>query len=296
MRTFALALFFISFLSPAQQPEIVSIETQDRILRGTIGDDLDITMYLKAVNSSDNVGYIYSVKGWYKYNKIGTAIPVVGIWTGSELHLFVSNDSKFNENLLNFTYEGTKGKEYLDNHIYELESYTEKLPEINERFHLKFEQYRIQGDWKSKGKRFWVSINSNNNSIVQEVDYLKLSNGKHFDLSNLGIPGRADIEISSSAINGNNLILSYAYQANLNYNGRCGGATTTGKVGVSFSKDFQLISHTDMSIINCYREVSIKEEKISDSVTHYKIFDYGSNEEEVYSLDTQNATLTKVKK
>lgn len=296
MRALTFALLFISFLSYAQEPEIVSLETNDRILRGNIGDDLSITMYLQAANSSDNVGYIYSVKGWYKYNHIGTSIPLVGIWTGSELHLFVSNNSKFNENLLNFTYYGDNGKQYLDNHIYELESFTEKLPEISERFHLKFEQYRIQGDWKSKDKRFWVSINSNNNSIVKEVDYLKLPNGKYFDLSNLGIPGRADIEVSYSANNGNNLILSYAYQANLNYNGRCGGATTTGKVGLSFTKDFQLISHTNMSLINCYREVSIKEEKVSDSVTHYKIFDYGSNVEEVYSLDTQNATLTKVKK
>ena len=51
-----------------------------------------------------------------------------------------------------------------------------------------------------------------------------------------------------------------------------------------------------MDIINCYREVSIKEEKVSDSVMNYKIFDYGSNKEEVYTLDSENATLKKVKK
>lgn len=296
MRILVFAFLLMGTISFGQKSEIVSIESNDRILRGYIAEDYPITMYLKVAYSSDNVGYIYSVSGWYKYNKIGTQIPLAGIWTGSELHLFVSDNPKFLKNILNFTYEGEKGKEYLDNHIYELESFTEKLPEIKERFHLKFEEHRIAGDWKSKDKRFWVSINSNSNSIMKEVDYIKLPNGKHFNLSNLGIPGRADINIVNSANNGKNLILEYAYQANLNYNGRCGGATTAGKMGVSFNDDFQLSSYTNMDVINCYREVSIKEEKVSDSVINYKIFDYSSNEEEVYTLDSKNATLKKIKK
>lgn len=297
MRAFVLVLLLINFFSYAQKVEIISIESNDRVLRGHIADEYPITMYLKVAHASDNVGYIYSVQGWYQYDKVGTAIPLSGIWTGSELHLFASDDAKFMKNILNFTYDDGKEKKYLDNYIYELESLTAKLSEIKERFHLKFEERRIAGDWKSNGKRFWVSINGSNSQIVKEVDYLKLPNGSHFELSNLGIPSRADFEILASANNGKNLILNYAYHANLNYNGRCGGATTSGKVGLIFDDAYQLSSYTNAEFENCYIELSVDDlKKISETVTEYKIIDYSSNNIETYIVDTKNASLKKVKK
>jgi hypothetical protein len=297
MRAFVLIFLFITSFSFAQKVEIISIESNDRLLRGHIADEYPITMYLKVAHASDNVGYIYSVQGWYQYDKVGTPIPLSGIWTGSELHLFTSDDSKFLQNILNFTYDDGKEKKYLDNYLYELESFTAKLPEVKERFHLKFEEHRITGDWKSNGKRFWVSINGSNRQIVKEVDYLKLPNGSYFELSNLGIPSRADFEILASANNGKNLILNYAYHANLNYNGRCGGATTSGKVGLVFDHGYQLSSYTNAEFENCYIELSVDDlQKISESVTHYKIIDYSSNNTETYIVDTKNATLKKEKK
>ncbi|MAD96479.1 MAG: hypothetical protein CMB99_04045 [Flavobacteriaceae bacterium] len=287
-------LLFSSFLSFSQKAEIVPITSYDRVLRGELGDNNAITMYLKVAQSSDNVGYIYSVKGWYQYNKIGTPIPLVGFWTGSEVHLFVSEDDKFNKNLLNFIYEGEKGKQYLHNFMYDMESFSSKLPQIKERFHLKIEQNRIQGDWKSNGKRFWVSMNSNNGRILNEVNYIKLPNGKYFDLSNLGIPSRTSFEVIASANNSQNLILNYAYQANLNYSGRCGGAATSGKIALVFNEQYALQSYTDAQLENCYRDLTVDDlTKVSETVTKYKTFDYSSSTSEEFVVDTQKATIVK---
>lgn len=296
MRALVLGFLFISFFSFAQKIEVISIESNDRVLRGHIADEYAITMYLKAAYTSDNIGYINSVQGWYQYDKVGTPIALSGIWTGSELHLFASDDSKFLKNILNFTYDNGKEKQYLDNHLYELESFTNKLPEIKESFHLSFEEQRIAGDWKGNNKMLSVSINGSNQQLVKEVDYLKLPNGSYFELSNLGIPSRADFEILASANNGKNLILEYSYHANLNYNGRCGGATTSGKVGLIFNDDYQLSSYINAEFENCYRELSVDDlQKISETVTNYRIIDYGSNKTETYTLDSKNATVKKAK-
>ncbi len=217
MRALSIILLFVTGLSLAQEPEIISLKSSDRILNGSIANEYPITMYLKVAQQSDNVGYIYSVNGWYKYDNIGTTIPLSGIWTGSQLHLFVSDDSKFMENILNFTYEKEEGDQYLENVIYELETFSENLPEIKERFHLEVETNSITGNWISKNKKLEVSIKSSDNRILKEVNYLKLPNGEYFELSNLGIPSRANCEIEAYANNGKNLILNYTYQANWSF-------------------------------------------------------------------------------
>lgn len=295
MRIILLSLLLACSFSYAQKAEVISFETNDRIFRGKLGENTNITMYLKVEQSSDNVGYIYSVSGWYYYNKIGTSIPLVGIWTGGNVHLFVSDDEKFNKNILSFIYEGEKGKEYLDNFIYDLESYSEKLPEIKERFHLNIEPSGIQGEWKSNGKQFKVSIYGNKFQIKNEFDYLKLPNGAQFDLSNLGIPGRADFEIIASANNDKNLVLDYSYQANLNYNGRCGGAATSGKLALVFNENYELREYTNAEFVNCYRDLTVDDlEKVSETITKYKTYSYSSSKSESYILDIKKATLKKV--
>lgn len=297
MRALSIILLFVTVLSHAQETEIISLKSSDRILNGSIANKYPITMYLKVAQQSDNVGYIYSVNGWYKYDIIGTTIPLSGIWTGSQLHLFVSDDSKFMENILNFTYENQEGDQYLENIIYELETFSENLPEIKERFHLDVETNSITGNWISKNKKLEVSIKSSNNRILKEVNYLKLPNGEYFELSNLGIPSRANCEIEASANKGKNLILNYTYQANLNYMGRCGGAENSGKVGLVFNEAYQLTSFTNAEFINCYRELTIDDLiKVSETVTNYKIYDYSSSKAEVYTVDSKNATLEKAKK
>ena len=296
MRALSIVLFFVTFLSHSQEPEIISLKSSDRILRGYIAEEYPITMYLKVAKTSENVGYIYSVNGWYQYNNFGKPIALSGIWTGNQLHLFVSDDLKFMKNILNFTYENEEGKQYLDNVIYELETFSAKLPEISESFHLEIEEQKITGNWKSKNKKFGVSFKSSSYQILKEVDYLKLPNGEYFELSNLGIPPRADYQIDAHANNGKNIIINYSYQGNLNYMGRCGGAENSGKIGLIFNDAYQLSSFTNAEFVNCYRELSVDDLiKISETVTNYKIYDYSSSKAETYTIDRKNATLKKVK-
>jgi len=296
MRILLLGSLFVTFLAQAQEVEIVSLETTDQILRGSIGEEYPITMYLKVTSRSDNVGWIFGVSGWYQYDKIGTPIPVVGVWgIGGQLYLYVSDDLKFNENMKNLIYENEEGKHYLDNFIFDITTLTPEISEINESFQLVMERQRISGDWNNKDKGFQVLFNNSSNQIVEEFNYLKLPNGDLFDLLNTGIPARADFEIEASANGGRHVILNYAYHTNLNYNGRCGGASTTGKLGLVFDEAFQFLSDTQAEFVNCYRDLSVENlEKVSENVTKYRIHDYGASEETIYRVDSKLATIEKV--
>lgn len=297
MNVLSLILLFVAFLSNAQEPKIVSITSDDRIFRGYIGEEYPFTMYLKVANFSDNVGYVYSVDGWYQYDKIGTPIPLAGIWTGSQMHLFTSDDSNFLDNLINFSYKNEEREEYLDNYLNDLASFTAELPEITERFHLEIGERGISGNWQNKVKELPVSINGSRTHILNETDYLMLPNGQYFDLLNLGIPSRADFELEASANDGKNLVLHYTYHANLNYMGRCGGAVNTGKVGLEFDNDYQLSSYTTAAFEDCYQDITVDDLiKVSETITHYKIHNYSSSNDERYAVDSQNATVKRVEK
>lgn len=294
MRILSVLLLFVAMMSQAQNTEIITISTDDRILYGHINDEYPITVYLKIANRSDNLGYVFSVSGWYKYDNVGTPIPLAGVWTGGELHLFASNDTRFLANMENMTYESKNGTEYIDNHIYELESFAASIPIITERFHLELEGFKLTGKWKNKDKEFGVSINNPNSSILKIVQYLKLPNGKFFDMSNLALPDRTIYELEASVNNGQNLLIHYVYHANLNYMGRCGGATNSGKLALAFDDAFKLTKEMKVEFTNCYTELVVDDlTKISDTKTEYKIMDYSSSKEQVYIVDLVSATIQK---
>lgn len=296
MRLYLLLFLFVwSVASLGQSHEIVAIASDERILHGHIHDEYPITIYLKVAGHSDNLGYVHSVAGWYKYDKVGTPIPLTGIWTGGQLHLFASDDVKFLKGIENMVYVSEEGTQYLDNHIYDLESFAEKIPVITERFHLDFEEHRLQGKWKNKDKEFWVSLNSSSSEILKTVQFLKMPNGNYFDLSNLSLPSRTNYEIEAIANEGKNILLHYSYHANLNYMGRCGGATTSGKLALVFDESFTLLNESQAEFDNCYIDLTVDDlVKVSETVTEYTIMDYSSSKKYVYVIDSENATIQKL--
>lgn len=294
MRLSCLLFLFVSFASFSQSPEIITISSDERILHGYINDEYPITIYLKVANPSVRVGYAYSVAGWYKYDKVGTPIPLAGIWSGMELYLFASDDIKFLEDMEEWTYDNPEGNKYVDNFLHDLESFAEGINESTEQFHLVFEGNGFRGKWKSKDKALLVSLNSPSSEILKTVQYLKLPNGEYFDLSNLALPSRTGYEIEATANEGRNILLHYDYHANLNYMGRCGGATTSGKLALIFDEEFNLVNESQAEFENCYIDLTVDDMvKISETITEYTIMDYSSSKEHVYVIDSENATISK---
>jgi len=292
---FFLLILLFSIQVNAQKPEIVTINTTERILDGDIGDKLPITVYVKAVQRSENVGYVFSVSGWYKYDKVGIPIPFAGIW-GSGVHLFVSKDKELLKDIEDFKIKkGTESKR-LDHYLYKLEELTKDNSKITERFHLEFEEHRISGRWKSRSKDLWVALNSSSSTLYNTTNYLKLPNGSYFDLSNLDVPSRTNFTIEAAVNNGQNIILGYSYHANLNYGGRCGGGTNSGKIALAFDKDFKLIATTMAEFEDCYRELTVDDlTKISEQITEYKIEDYSASKQYVYEVNKEKGTIVQKK-
>lgn len=292
---FFLLILLFSIQVNAQKPEIVTINTTERILDGDIGDKLPITVYVKAVQRSENVGYVFSVSGWYKYDKVGIPIPFAGIW-GSGVHLFVSKDKELLKDIEDFKIKkGTESKR-LDHFLYKLEELTKDNSKITERFHLEFEEHRISGRWKSRSKDLWVALNSSSSTLYNTTNYLKLPNGSYFDLSNLDVPSRTNFTIEAAVNNGRNIILGYSYHANLNYGGRCGGGTNSGKIALAFDKDFKLVSTTKAEFEDCYRELTVDDlTKISEQITEYKIEDYSASKQYVYEVNKEKGTIVQKK-
>jgi len=290
-----LIILLFSIQVNGQKAEIISISSTERILDGDIADKMPITVYVKAVKRSENVGYVFSVSGWYKYDKVGIPIPFAGIW-GSGVHLFISKDKELLKGIEDFKIKkGTQNK-ILDHNLYNLEELTKDNSKITERFHLEFEEHRISGRWKSGTKDLWVSLNSPSSYLYKTTNYLKLPNGSYFDLSNLGLPDRTKYSIEASANKDQNIILGYTYHANLNYDGRCGGGTNSGKIALAFDNEFKLISAIKAEFEDCYRELTVDDlTKISDKITEYKIEDYSASKEYVYQVNTEKATIIKKK-
>ncbi len=288
-----LSLSLLSFTLKAQEPKLLTIETTDRLLTGSIDDQYDITVYLKAVNRSDNNGGVFSLTGWYSYDNVGTPIPLAGLY-GWGMHLFTSEDASLLESLTNFEYNSDGEIRYLDSDLNQVEAIATEIKGISERFYLEYEDRRYKGQWHQGEKVLDVYLRSASPFIEQTKVYIELPNGSYFDLSNMGIPPRTLYELEATSNGGQHILLHYRYHANLNYMGRCGGAENSGKIALVFDSDFSLERHTLVEFENCYRDITLDElNKVSETVTEYTIVDYGgSSKDKVYSVDFERATIT----
>ena len=278
----------------AQKPELKSITTSDRILHGKINDEYPITLYLKVVRRSGNIGWVLSVAGWYQYDRVGTSIPLVGIWNGRELHLCASENPQLMENMENFAVETTDGIKYLDNRMHTPEDIMKNTPAIKERFHLQFDEKGFSGTWYSEDKALPAAIKTNDSDILNTLHYLKLSDGSTFDLSNLGPPDRTVYEVVAHANNGRNLLIDYSYLANLNYMGRCGAGENSGKIALAFDENYRLSGYQVVEFENCYAEWTIDNiAKVSDTVSEYRIVNYNGDKDQTYIVDTASATIAR---
>lgn len=172
-----------------------------------------------------------------------------------------------------------------------------RVKNISERFKLDYEKNQISSIWQGNDKELKVELFSDEYQISNTQNFIRHPNGKYFDLDFLGLPDWSYINMDASANNGQNVLLDFSFQANLNYMGRCGAAENRGKVGLVFNEKYELLKSTVVIFEDCYRDIyTLKEKKISDSVTAHEIeyFENSDNPEYVTcTVDLQKATVTK---
>ncbi len=293
---FVSSIIFAFAPAKSQQSEVVSITTKDRVFEGTIDGAYPITLYLKVVKRSENNGFIQSVSGWYSYAKVGTPIPLAGL-IGSGLHLVSSNDPQVLEQITHFKYESDEGDIQLDRQIHEVAEKMALVKKVTERFVLDYEDDQVRGTWQGNNKTLNLELFANEYQVSKTRHFLSLANGDFFDLSFLGLPNWAFINIEASGSNGKHIILDYSFQANLNYMGRCGAAENKGKVGLVFNDNYELMKSSFIIFEDCYRGIyTLKEDKISEAVTKYEIehLEYSDDPEYVIcTVDLKSATITR---
>lgn len=243
------------------------IEVSDGIFSGTIGEEYEITIYLKKYKDSDSHKAFYSLKGWYYYDKYEVKIPVVGIYSPyGRLTLFVVNDSKTEEEIANLTFGDEEGLFW--DQIEEIES----ISNFKEKF--VFENDGEEKKWISKGKSLKLKIYN------FELFYDITTSKKHYlhfqdkviDLSNYSMNSN-EMEILATSINQNEkkCILSYSDPGSHNYVGMCGGAFDTGLIYLCFDKNNNLTDFNLKILDNCKLFIYSEELINNKNIIKYKV-------------------------
>ena len=126
-------------------PRVEQVVVKDKIFHGQI-DKYPITLYLKFNQYSHYHAGVYSMEGWYYYDKVKTKIPLIGLYNYPKLTLYNFNDTTKSNELLNFS-------EMKSNHWEEMEYY-ENLEGYKEKFVLSDnEDY-----WLNESKKLEVKL------------------------------------------------------------------------------------------------------------------------------------------
>lgn len=280
-----LFLFVATISSSIAQIGEFKIDTINRYSltqHGTIGDDIPITVHLRLEEFYD--GNIFSLSGWYYYDKVKKPIPLVGIhsnYSGTVLYNFVNQKSA--DSVLHFI---PSNSDYV---MWEMVEDLQQKSTFNEKFYFNYEGEQTVGSWKNAKKELKVDLFYQLPDFYEYNEFLVFNVGKvkksidmyaHFN--------HGDFKVESKAMNGKNtrVLLSYACPSRGIYSsiGMCSGGTDTGYVIIEFDPKgnivFQATYEIDICLANHYTE---DKPTISGSVETYKIFS-----ENIHSGETEN--------
>jgi hypothetical protein len=278
--TILLLLLTIKSFSQGDYPRVEKIVTEDKILKGYI-DKYSITIYLKFKNYSNNHLGVYSVEGWYYYDKVKSKIPLTGIYEYSELVLYNFETPERNSELLNF--EITKKNHWEDVKYYKnIEDYNEKI------VITKSESY-----WRKNEKKLELRLNDDNFKIRNVNEILLLNPDISFDLHNFG-SWTWSFEIFAQK--SNKIILKYSHPSRLYVQGRCGAALEEGLIFLEFSNKNKLIQFEKFIINSCNEGIYSEElEKVEKNLKEYKCYENNENSSYFLKIDLEDIKITKTK-
>lgn len=288
MKKILFLFLLLSFTSFSQKNiSLEKITTTDKMFSGRIDDKYDITLYLKKYQMAEDHLGVFSVKGWYYYDKYKKNIPLVGVQNpATGLTLFALKDKKIEENILKLNYSGN---------IWDITDSIENISNYSEKFSISdSDETNV---WMNNGKTSKLTIhNSSNLFLLEDYYFLKLNNEK-INLSNFNLNyENFEIVATKKGSNETRILLEYSQPGNHNLQGMCGGATDSGYVILSFNDNNELLLLDELEIENCRMfQYSEELESNSKTVMKYKItMSSGDKEiEKNVSIDKESITFIK---
>jgi len=285
-------LFLFLFLSVNcfTQNKNISLEkitTTDKMFSGRIDDKYEITLYLKKYQLAEDHLGVFSVKGWYYYDKYKKNIPLVGVQNpATGLTLYALKDKKIEENILKLNYPGN---------IWNISDSIENISNYSEKFSISDSDEN--NVWISNGKTFKLAIfNLSNLFLLEDYYFLKINNEK-INLSNFNLNyENLEIVATKKESNETRILLEYSQPGNHNLQGMCGGATDSGYLILSFNDKNELLQLDELEIENC-RMSQYSEELASNSknVIKYKITTSSGEKEIVKNVTIDKESITFIK-
>lgn len=302
---YTVAVLFLFLLSRSfSQIGDFKIDTINRYSitqHGTIGDDIPITVHLRLEEFYD--GNIFSLSGWYYYDKVKKPIPLVGIhsdFSGTVLYNFVNQKSA--DSILHFIPSNT------DYVMWELVEDLQQKKTYNEKFYFNYEGEQTVGTWQNAKKELKVDLFYQLPNFYEYNEFLVFNVGKvKKSLDMYAHFNHGDFKVESKAMNGKNtrVLLSYACPSRGIYSsiGMCSGGTDTGYAIIEFDPKgnivFQATYEIDICLANQYSE---EKPTTSGGITTIKIFkeNYQTEQSEEWLMKVDvskvEVTLTKIEK
>jgi hypothetical protein len=284
---FGLLLFLtIPCIGQQEVIKLRTLETYDRVFKGTIDNKYPVTIYLKFFRNADNFKYVYSVKGWYYYNEYRKKINITGLYLPGKLHLYHFKNPDLDNFILNIGEDN--GLTYRDiDSCCNLKGYNEKLVLLSD-------YDRVQGKWVNGEKELSIQVDSHDLVIVQKKEFLEFGDGLQFDLSTLG-DWFWNFKMVTSKNNSRRVILSYKYLLAGKRNGMCGVGFDEGFISLHFSESYDLVSVTDCHIWSCLENIDLEEEQeIKPGVIRYKTFRHDSQKHVSFDINYNIAKINYV--
>lgn len=289
MQKIVLFLLFLSINCLAQNKTISleKITTNDKLFTGRIDDKYEITLYLKKYQMAEDHLGVYSVKGWYYYDKYKKNIPLVGVQNpATGLTLFALKDKKIEENILKLNYPGN---------IWDITDSIENISNYSEKFSISDSDE--SNVWISNGKTSKLTVyNSSDLFLLEDYYFLNINNDK-INLSNFNLNYESlEIVATKKASKETRILFFYSQPGNHNLQGMCGGAVDSGYVILSFNDNNELLQLDELEIENC-RMFQYSEELESDSksVIKYKITSSSGEKEIVKNVTIDKESITFIK-
>ena len=250
---FIFFIFFFNFIIAQDlKIDIQDIRTEDKIFSGMINNKYNISIYLKYYKlSEDNLG-IYSVKGWYYYNKIKKKIPLVGVYDGS-LNLFYFTNKQKQEKILDLDFKGSTWQ-VLDT-IKVINDFNEKI--------VYSENDSSNNFWTDGKKKLNLDLYTNDNEVTKEYQILNISYKKEYKTINLSdiISYHKNFQLVNYVKDKEriSILLKYNYNSRNNVQGMCGAGQEIGYLILIYSLNFELVNFEEIEIESCLNNVYSEE-------------------------------------
>lgn len=279
---YLLVVIYLCFTSQlvAQEnfPRIEKVVVKDALFHGQIDKD-PITIYLKYAHHSNYHAGVYSVEGWYYYDKVKTKIPLIGLSENAGLTLYNFTDTAKSNELLHF--------HVMKNNHWDDMEYYKNISGFQEKFVLENEGHY----WTNDNKKLEISLKKNDLTILKVDEYLHLDSNHTFDLQQFG-EWTWNFELLANE-NGK-FILHFEHGSRLYAMGQCGAGMEAGFFQLEFDSLYNLIHFDGFLYESCNFNISSEELKNSNGkIWVYNCHDYRNEKSYDLRVDLNKLTLEK---